>query len=109
LSFSKIHLPHRGIQIALFFLPRTLIFLDKSYVSFGNMGLMDQLAQSTKYVPAYELVEKIRSESLAIGEKNKAVEIAKELKRMDMDIEVIARLTKLSIEEINALRVRKHK
>lgn len=86
-----------------------LIISDKSYVSFGNMGLMDELAQSTKYVPAYELVEKIRSEALAMGEKNKAVEIAKELKRMDMDIEVIARLTKLSIEEINALRVRKHK
>lgn len=86
-----------------------LIISDKSYVSFENMGLMEELAQSTKYVPAYELVEKIRSESLAIGEKNKAVEIAKELKRMDMDIEVIARLTKLSIEEINDLRVRRHK
>lgn len=35
--------------------------------------------------------------------KNKAVEIAIELKKMDMDVETIAQLAKLSIEEINAL------
>ena len=86
-----------------------LIISDKSYVSFENMGLMDQLAQSTKYVPAYELADRIRNEAVAFGEKNRSIEIAKELKRMDMDVEMIAKLTKLSIEEINDLRIRKHK
>jgi len=86
-----------------------LIISDKSYVSFGNMGLMEELAKSTKYVPAYELADRIRNEAVAFGEKNRSIEIAKELKRMDMDVETIARLTKLSIEEINDLRVRKHK
>ncbi len=52
---------------------------------------------------------KLEVKLLQLEKKNKAVEIAKELKRMDMDVEVIARLTKLSIEEINALRVRRHK
>lgn len=86
-----------------------LIISDKSYISFKNMGLMEELGKSTKYVPPYQLVERIRKEALAIGEKNKAVEIAKELKRMDMDIEMIAKLTTLSVEEVKALRVRRHK
>jgi DNA repair protein RadC len=86
-----------------------LIISDKSYVSFGNMGLMEELAKSTKYVPAYELVDRIRAKSLAIGEKHGRIEIAKELKRDGLDVESIARLTKLSIEEINELRVRRHK
>lgn len=86
-----------------------LIISDKSYVSFGNMGLMDELAKSIKYVPPYELVDKIKAEALAIGEKHGRVEIAKELKRRNMPIDTIVEITGLTIEEINALRVRRHK
>ena len=86
-----------------------LIISDKSYVSFGNMGLMDELAKSIKYVPPYELVDKIKAEALKIGAKNNSIEIAKELKRRAMQIDTIAEITGLTIEEINALRVRKHK
>lgn len=86
-----------------------LIISDKSYVSFGNMGLMDELAKSIKYVPPYELVDKIKAEALKIGAKNNSIEIAKELKRRAMPIDAIAEITGLTIEEINALRVRKHK
>jgi DNA repair protein RadC len=86
-----------------------LIISDKSYVSFGNMGLMDELAKSIKYVPPYELVDKIKAEALKVGEKHGRVEIAKELKRRAMPIDAIVEITGLTIEEINALRVRKHK
>lgn len=86
-----------------------LIISDKSYVSFGNMGLMDELAKSIKYVPPYELVDKIKAEALIVGAKNNSIEIAKELKRRAMPIDAIAEITGLTIEEINALRVRKHK
>jgi DNA repair protein RadC len=86
-----------------------LIISDKSYVSFENMGLMEELAKSTKYVPAYELADRIRKESVAFGEKNRSIEIAKELKRDGLDVETIARYTGLNIEEINNLRVRRHK
>lgn len=86
-----------------------LIISDKSYISFKNMGLMEELGKSTKYVPPYQLVERIKKEALAIGEKHGRIEVAKELKRMDMDIEMIAKLTKLSVEEVKALRVRRHK
>lgn len=86
-----------------------LIISDKSYISFKNIGLMEELSKSIKYVPPYELVEKIRKEALAIGEKNKAVEIAKELKRRNMPIDAIVEITGLSVEEIDKLRVRRHK
>lgn len=86
-----------------------LIITERSYLSFEDLGLMEELGQSTKYVPAYELIERIKAETLAIGRRDKAIEIAKELKRMDLDVETIARLTKLTIEEIKGLRVRRHK
>lgn len=86
-----------------------LIISDKSYVSFGNMGLMDELSKSIKYVPPYELVDKIRAEATEVARKDRDIEIAKELKRRAMPIDAIAEITGLTIEEINALRVRKHK
>jgi DNA repair protein RadC len=86
-----------------------LIISTKSYLSFADIGLFQELELSTKYVPPYKLAEKIRKEALAIGAKNNSIEIAKELKRSGMDIEAIAKFTKLTIEEINNLRVRKKK
>ena len=86
-----------------------LIISTKSYLSFGDIGLFQELELSTKYVPPYKLAERIRKEALAIGAKNNSIEIAKELKRSGMDIEAIAKFTKLTIEEINNLRVRKKK
>ncbi|MFK7799081.1 MAG: DNA repair protein, partial [Aureispira sp.] len=86
-----------------------LIITERSYLSFNDVGLMEQLEQSTKYIPPYQLVEKIRKEALALGEKNGRLEIAKELKRMDMPLEAIAEITGLTIEEIKALRVRRKK
>lgn len=86
-----------------------LIISAKSYLSFADIGLFQELEQSTKYVPPYKLAEKIRKEALAIGERNKAIEMAKELKRDNIDVETIARYTGLNIEDINNLRVRKKK
>ena len=70
---------------------------------------MDELAESIKYVPPYELVERIRAEALEVGEKNGRIEIAKEMKRRSMSAEAIAEITGLTIEEINGLRVRRKK
>lgn len=86
-----------------------LIITERSYISFNDIGLMEQLAQSTKYVPAYELVERIRKEALAIGRKEEKIHVAKELKRRNMPLEAIAEITGLRVEEIKALRVRRHK
>lgn len=86
-----------------------LIISDKSYISFKNMGLMEELGKSTKYVPPYQLVERIRKEASEIAKKEEKIEIAKELKRRNMPIDAIVEITGLSVEEVNALRVRRHK
>lgn len=86
-----------------------IIITERSYLSFNDIGLMEKLAQSTKYVPPYELIEKIKRETLEIGRRQRDVEIAKELKRRNMSFEAIAEITGLTIEEIKALRVRRHK
>lgn len=86
-----------------------LIISNKNYASFKDICLMEELAKSIKYVPPYQLVDKIKKEASEIADKNAKIEIAKELKRRNMSIDAIVEITGLTIEEINALRVRRHK
>lgn len=84
-----------------------LIITEKSYYSFVNTGLLEELAKSTKYVPQYVLQKRIKQEAKEIAEQNKAVEIAKAMKRRGVEDETIASDTGLPIEEIKKLRVRR--
>ncbi|CAA6817069.1 MAG: DNA repair protein RadC, partial [uncultured Sulfurovum sp.] len=86
-----------------------LIISEKSYLSFADIGLFDTLKQSTKYVPAYELAERIRKEATEIAVKRRDIEIAKNLKRDGVDVDTIVKYTGLSVEEVNNLRVRRKK
>ncbi len=51
-----------------------LIISPTSYISFAQMGLMDKLMKSTKYVPTYLLIEQIRKEEKAIQQELLKVE-----------------------------------
>ncbi|MFT7898817.1 JAB domain-containing protein [Tenacibaculum ascidiaceicola] len=84
-----------------------LIISDKSYLSFANTGLLQELAKSTKYVPKYVLEEQIKKDMAKIIEKNRNIEIAKAFKRSGLDNELIAKNTGLTIEEVEKLRVRR--
>ncbi len=84
-----------------------LIISNKSYLSFADTGLLDELKKSTKYVPKYVLEQRFKKEATEIANKKKTVEIAKEFKRNGVDNETIALSTGLSIEEVEKLRVRK--
>ncbi len=84
-----------------------LIISDKSYLSFKDIGLLDKLEKSTKYVPAYVLKQRFKKEATEIAEKKKAIEIAKELKRRGIDEQTIVDSTGLSLEEVQKLKVRK--
>lgn len=84
-----------------------LIISDKSYLSFKDIGLLDELKQSTKYVPNYVLEQRIRKEATEIAEKKKTIEIAKAMKRNGADNEMIVLSTGLTLEEVEKLRVRK--
>ncbi len=84
-----------------------LIISEKSFLSFSDTGLMYELSQSTKWVPTFELIERAKKEALVAGAKNKAIDIAKEMKRRGLEINTIADLTGLSVEEIEGLKVKK--
>lgn len=85
-----------------------LIISDKSYLSFVDIGLLEELKKSTKYVPSYVLEKRIKKEAAEIAERKKAVEIAKTMKKAGESAEKIALFTGLSEEEIQKLRVNKN-
>ncbi|WP_294827601.1 JAB domain-containing protein [uncultured Gilliamella sp.] len=51
-----------------------LIITPKSYISFRSTKLMDELEQSLKYVPTYQVIERIRKEEKLIAKEKLAVE-----------------------------------
>lgn len=88
-----------------------LIITEKSFLSFKDTGAMAKLEQSTKYVPPYVVVERMKKEAAAAAQKQTAdsikkqnLEIAKKLKRKGMADKEIAQITHLSVEEIAKLK-----
>ncbi|WP_081301513.1 JAB domain-containing protein [Gilliamella sp. Fer1-1] len=51
-----------------------LIITPKTYISFRNIKLMAELEQSLKYVPTYQVVERIRKQEKQIAKEKLAVE-----------------------------------
>ena len=84
-----------------------LIISDKSYLSFKDIGLLEELEKSTKYVPPYVLAKRMKKEAAEIAKRKNTIEIAKQLKRNGVDNETISLSTGLTIEEVEKLRVRK--
>ena len=50
-----------------------LIITPKTYISFRGTKLMDELEQSLKYVPTYQVIERIRREEKLIAKEKLAV------------------------------------
>ncbi|MDD7886127.1 JAB domain-containing protein [Flavivirga sp. 57AJ16] len=84
-----------------------LIISDKSYLSYEDIGLLDELKKSTKYVPKYVLEQRIKKEATEIAKRNEKIEIAKTMKRNGIDKHTISESTGLSLEEVEKLRVRR--
>ena len=84
-----------------------LIITTTSYMSFGDTGLLETISKSLKYVPQYEIQERLKKEAEELGAKKNKIEIAKEMKRDDLPIDTIAQYTGLTLAEIKKLRVRK--
>ncbi len=108
-----------------------LVISTKSFEGFGDLGLMKKLEESTKYVPPFELIERIRAEEKKIreeairvaekkgikkgeikgiekgkkeGEKEKAIKIAKTMKQKGEPIEKIIEYTGLTKREIEKIK-----
>lgn len=84
-----------------------LIISDKSYLSFADNGLLQELAKSTKYVPKYVLEQRLKKEASEIAKRSEKIEIAKNLKRKGLDIITIVDATGLTAEEVKRLRVKR--
>ena len=84
-----------------------LIITDRSYYSFKDSGLLDILGQSTKYVPAYELEQRMRERAKEIAERSVVLaksEMVLAMLSKGIDDKDIAEISGLSIEEIEQLR-----
>lgn len=85
-----------------------LIITDKSYFSFADHGLMDELEQSLKYVPAFEIKRRYEKQAQEIGEakgeSKKAKEMAKIMKANGEPIEKIVEYTGLSEAVVKRLK-----
>lgn len=85
-----------------------LIITETTYLSFKDTGLLDELEQSLKYVPAYELRRRYeqasREQGNEEGKKEKAKEMARAMKQKGEPIEKIAEYTGLSPSIIKRLK-----
>ena len=54
-----------------------LIITPTTYISFRSIKLMDELEQSLKYVPTFQVIERIRKEEKQIAKEKLAVERSK--------------------------------
>ncbi len=91
-----------------------LIISLNSYLSFGDLGLLEELRNSTEYIPTFEKIQKIKKEQQKLrreavkvaeekGLKKGRKEMAKSMKKDGFSIEVIKKHTKLSQQEIEKL------
>ena len=85
-----------------------MIISENSYYSFNDHGLMEKLYLSEKYVTNYELKERYAKQGQEAGErkgqKEKAIEMARTMKKRGYDIEEIATITGLSKRSILNLK-----
>lgn len=86
-----------------------LIISEKSYLSFDDVGLMESLKHSDKYVPGYQRTKEIKKEATEVAKRKNTIEIAKQMKRIGVDDNTIVESTGLSLEEVQKLKDRKKK
>jgi DNA repair protein RadC len=88
-----------------------MIISVRSYLSFSDIGLLDELELSTKWVPQFELIERIKKEEKKIREEAVKIEkektlqkVAKTMKRKGEPIEKIMEYTGLTKKEIERIK-----
>ncbi|MDX2362400.1 MAG: JAB domain-containing protein [Crocinitomicaceae bacterium] len=80
-----------------------LIITDKSYYSFKDSGLLEELSHSLKYVPPYVLEARYKKEAAEMNSVLLASKIAMKLLKDGMTLQQVSDYTELSIEEIRSL------
>lgn len=84
-----------------------LIITERSYYSFLESGLLETLQKSLKYVPPYEVEQRMRERAQVIAERSATLaksEIVMSMLTTELTFEEISRFTGLSVAEIKALK-----
>lgn len=85
-----------------------IIISERSYLSFADSGLMDELKQSTKWVPRYKQEQQIKKETrelaLKAGKEAMAKDVALRCLQEGMDVDLTAKLSGLSIKVVEGLK-----
>ncbi|HLP48282.1 MAG TPA: JAB domain-containing protein [Candidatus Kapabacteria bacterium] len=125
-SSKDIDITDRMIQVGLIHNIEVcdhLIISPGGYYAFSKKGLLEEIRGSKKYVPLYIEKERIRNEGLKLGrteglkegkqiglekgikegEKKGKIEIAGEMKKNGIAIDIITKITRLSKKEIEQL------
>lgn len=84
-----------------------LIINEKSYTSFADTGLLEELEESGRYIPNYQRQAQIKKEAAEIGKQEAFKTVAREMKSRNVPIELITAYTGLPESEIKKLRVKK--
>lgn len=86
-----------------------LIIAEKSYMSFKDIGLLEELERSTKYVPAYEMRRRYeqaaKEQGNEEGKKERSKEMARAMKKEGIDVDTIVKISGLTKATINRLKV----
>lgn len=78
-----------------------LIISTENYMSFANIGLMAKLELSVKYVPTYQIQEKIRKQELQIKKEKAKTDKLKEETNQKIETAIIKLLEQnMTIEQI---------
>lgn len=88
-----------------------LIITPKAYFSFADQGLIEELAESTKWEPPYKTAERLRRQAEEIGrergrregEREGRRQIAAELKKRGVERAIILETTGVPEEELDEL------
>jgi len=89
------------------------IISEKSYLSFADIGLIDELSLSTKYVPSFLLEARMKEQARELANAKKAnkklaseerIKIAKGMKKEGVKLATIKKITGLSEEEIRKIK-----
>lgn len=75
----------------------------EDFLSYRDVGLMEELSKSTAWVPKFEQVKKIKKIANEEGQKQKARQIAKTMKKGKLQTDLIVQLTGLSVKEVEQL------
>ncbi len=75
----------------------------EDYLSYQDIGLMDELRKSMAWVPKFEQVKKIRKMAAEEAVRKDRIAIAKTLKKNNTDVKVIMQATGLTLGAIEKL------